>query len=283
LELLIKHDRKAATELVRKATRLGGLEAQDFLSIAKSGIWKHYGPFRNSDDMFNGKDLLDVGARHGFHGIVFLAWGGRCYSATDLAKDSFTIKQLKNQRTLNHDKTPLPFSMKEIAQLNPDRINLTVGESEPSGGGPFDYITLFSVTEHLKPPAKVFAGLCNHLSPKGKIFVTHHNFYCWNGHHAGPKSIAQFTDMIGRGEETALADWAFFEKPLAASLNRLTVDQLRREVEHYFNIQNWRVDYTQLGKGLERLNPEILKKVMPLTIEDILTQSVHMLLECKGS
>ena len=76
--------------------------------------------------------MLDVGARHGFHGLIFLAWGGRYYAATDVAKDSFTIRQLKNQRTLNHDRTPLNFSMRELANRYPQRFHLAVGEKETS-------------------------------------------------------------------------------------------------------------------------------------------------------
>lgn len=280
LELLMTHDRNAAENIIREATRLEGLDTDVFLGVVQSGIWKNYSPFRNCDDMFRGKNLLDVGARHGFHGLIFLAWGGHRYAATDVAKDSFTIRQLKNQRTLNHDRTPLKFSMRELADRYPQRLHLAVGERETLQDTLFDFITLFSVTEHLKPPAELFATLCKKLSPGGKIFATHHNFYCWNGHHARPKSVPQLNEMTARGEEPLLADWSFFEKPLAASLNRLTIGQLRDEVERHFKINSWQPAFTQHNKGLERLTPEIARRVAPLSLTDILTQSIHMVLEC---
>jgi SAM-dependent methyltransferase len=277
----VKQFPEVAERVVRTATGMADLDVEQFAAVVGAGVWKDLARYRDGDAMFHGATLLDVGARHGFNGLVFLAWGGRFYAAVDTAAKAFRLRHVKDHMRRDHPHIDVGFSMEEMAERYPDRLWLSVVEEKDRIPGRFDFITLFSVTEHLRHPAKTLRSLRRNLRSSGRLFASHHNFYCWNGHHGRPKSTAQLAEMESAGEDISLADWTFFKRELPEALNRLRPVELRRVIERYFRVDQWEVQFTPLGKGLERISGEILQRVKPTSAEELLIQRVFISLRRK--
>jgi SAM-dependent methyltransferase len=58
--------------------------------------------------------------------------------------------------------------------------------------GKFDSAVLLQVTEHLTQPEKTIASVCEKLRDGGRVFIAHHNFYCWTGHHCAPYTVDDY-------------------------------------------------------------------------------------------
>ncbi|MEQ8822502.1 MAG: methyltransferase domain-containing protein [Sumerlaeia bacterium] len=278
LELCLEHDREWGDELVTRKTRLAGLDLEGFALVMGCGVWKDINLFRHGDDWFAGKTVFDFGARTGFHALAFLAAGAASYTAVDKAEKSFRLARVKNHLKLNHPMTDLPFRMVDLARDNKKLLTLKRKEgTEYADRKRYDFVGLFATSEHLHDPAAVFALLEKLLAPSGRLMMSHHNFYSWNGHHNSPKSERQLKEMRAAGEDLSFADWQFFDKEITNDyLNRLTIAELRAVLDEHLDVVRWEREYTPIGKGLGRYGPEIARqhRERGLTPEDLLTQRV---------
>lgn len=280
LGLCIEHDRPLARRIVEETTGLGGIDIDTFHALMRSGNWIALNPFRHHDDTFRGKTVLDIGARTGFHGLSFLAAGAKLYAAMDPYPKSFIQTNVKNYLDVNHRRVELGVNMKQVAEQYPDRFKLTCFEGEYQDDNKYDFITLFVVSEHIMKLGQLFQDLRQWLKPDGRILVSHHNFYCWNGHHNVPKSKNQLEEMAARGEDLKRADWRFFKMaPKKTSLNKLPIRKVLRKMQKHFDLIHYEAVYTSYGKGIERFSPAILRTVQKekpgLEPEDLLTQLFH--------
>lgn len=275
LALLVEHAPERAESLVQEVTGLSTLPASGFLRLLQSGLWVDLVPYWDNDNTWRGKTIFDFGARTGFHGLVFLALGASRYTAVDKAEKSYRQDFVKNHLAAGHPRMELGFTMLELAGRHGDRLNLIRVDKYRPAGERFDVVTLFATSEHLMEPDDVFRKLRRVLAPGGRLLMNHHNFFTWNGHHNRPKTVEEYHAMAAAGEDLSFADWNFFGKEITNTyLNRLTLDELRRELEKQFSIRRWDHEWLQLANGLERFSVEVLKRHPDKKPEDFLTQQV---------
>lgn len=281
LATALKHAPAMAEKVIRQATGLAGLNAPDFLTIMQCGVWKDINLFRDSDDFYRGKRVLDFGARTGFHALAFFAAGAAAYVGVDHVEKAFQLKRVKNHLLPDHPMTDVGFSMEELAAQFPERIQVT-RKFRPKYEAGFDLIALFSVSEHLNHFAEVMRSLGKILSPRGEMLVSHHNFHSWNGHHSEPKSVSQLEHMQLEGTPAPMADWHFFEAEItAARLNRLPLSAVRALLAAHFEITQWQHEYSSLDQGLERFSPQCLREHPECEATELLTQRVLIRLRRK--
>ncbi len=282
LERCARHQPELGTRLLAELTGLEGLAFADYVAVMQTGLWKDLVPFRADDDSFRGRSILDFGARTGFHGLAFLAAGAARYAAYDKHSRSFHFDYVKNHMADEHDFTHLGFTMAQLAERHPRRFELICAKKFTPPRRRFDLICLFSVSEHLRRPDKVFRALVPCLARRGRLLISHHNFFCWNGHHGEPRSVAQLHRMQAQGQPTPLADWNFFDAPIDnTELNRLAPARLRTLLVRRYHIRRWETEYTRIGKGLERFHVGIARRHESIDAEDLLTQNILIELEHK--
>ena len=282
LELCMEYDRALAQRVIDEATGLKALELDGYLALMQAGNWTEILAFRHDDDTFRDKTVLDFGARTGFHGLAFLAFGARLYAAVDQVSKSYKQTSVKSYFHDDHRRMELGFNMREIGERYPERFRLMIADGTHKDPNRYDFIALFAVTEHLGKTTKIMRLLDQWLADEGRILIAHHNYYCWNGHHAKPNNTVTLRKMLEAGEEAPLADWQFFDEkpPEGAWLNKQTMAQFTEVCRRYYGVVEREVTYTKYGKGGERLSAEVLERIgrdyPDLTPEDIMTQSLRL-------
>jgi hypothetical protein len=102
--------------------------------------------------------------------------------------------------------------------------------------GTYDVATLITVTEHLPNNFEVLRGIYNWTTPGTRLYVDHHNYYSFRGHHRDPDrpSLIDKTNPYHR-------DHAFWKhlKPTSISyrdnnLNRVRLGDLAAAIATYF-------------------------------------------------
>lgn len=217
-----------------------------------------------------GGAVLDVGCGFGGYGMGFLIAGAKSYTGLD------PVMQLDSTRTRNkrtRSIADLGVTPREISVSLP-AINLIQGKLEDlTIDNTFDAISLHNVTEHLMQLEQVFSELALLCKDGAKLIYTHHNYYCWNGHHGNPAWPEQLD--TSNPEHLRLCDWNHIEFAASAPednyvkthLNRVRLNDIRAITERYFDIETWE----EIGSSpstLQRLTPEILSRVRN-TIPDI--------------
>lgn len=138
----------------------------------------------------------------------------------------------------------------------------SVSEDMPFPDNHFDFVFAFQTTEHVQD----ILGMCQEvrrvLKPGGYFYATHHNFYCWCGHHQGPYFIRDLPGISS--EQKKFQHWHHLDMDIDWSephhLNRIRIPQLEEAFRKTFRIITWRNDYTQPERGSDLLTPEILEK-----------------------
>jgi len=231
-------------------------------------------PHRIAPDV-RGRDVLDVGCGSGLESIGFRLVGARRYVGVDprLAADE---DRVKNQRTLIYE--AFGATPREVARRL-GGVELVRGSvADLPDGERFDVALLHNVTEHLDDLEGIFAAIHRRLRPRGLVLFNHHNFYCWNGHHEQPKTVAEVdpTDEI----QKRFVDWNHLdgdewkEKRYRGRLNRIRLDELRELTDRLFEIREWRELPIDERRGAGRLTPEIRARHAAYTVRELTTQAV---------
>lgn len=232
-------------------------------------------PVRPLVRMIAGKDVLDFGCGGGLMGPAFLVCGARSYTGIDLQAD-LGRREAQNKRLRR--KMPFPYSPAELMEQLP-RMRVRTGDDAVLGAEErFDVATMLMVTEHLMDLEGVLASLSRVIRPGGKLYFSHHNYYCWNGHHLPPRTVDQIAPNNPR--QAALYDWNHvMVKPppghyAATNLNQVRIGELRSMVEKHYDIVDWQLVPTDEARGSRRLTPAILAKLPEYSEEELLTQAV---------
>ena len=216
------------------------------------------------------KKVLDVGCGFGGFGTGFLIAGASEYTGLDpsMDLDSTRAKNKRIRKWASLDKTP-----REIANNSPD-IRLLQGVAEDIDfSETFDLIVMHNVTEHLMQIEQVFSGLVPLCHNETRIIYTHHNYYCWNGHHFMPNQPGQID--YENPKHLEVYDWRHInfldhlpeDHYFATHLNRIRLGELRRLTEKYFTVVQWDEKLSN-DETLSRLNPDIVQRVRT-TVPDI--------------
>ena len=150
----------------------------------------------------------------------------------------------------------------------------------------FDLAVLHNATEHLVCLEEVLLSIHRLLRPGGRLAFTHHNWFCWNGHHQSPKTIAQI--RTGDPEQVRYLDWAHLDGTfppdayVMTKLNRLRLDEVRAITEKYFHIDVWEPVPSEVEQGAGRLTDEVHRRHPELTEADFKTQSVGVVARKKA-
>ena len=222
-----------------------------------------------------GKDVLDIGCGPGLHGLGFLAAGAKSYLGLDpiLKPDRDRSKNLTEAR-----KEPFGWTPNQISRLVPPWRALGQPVGETPRERRFDLCTLHNVTEHLHFLEEVFADIAARLRSGGKILYNHHNYYCWNGHHLPPKTVAKID--LSDTKQREMIDWKhvnFEPTPdhyIARGLNRVKLDDLIEITERYFDIEELKEVRSRSDQGIDRLTDEIRAVHSDLTERDLATQNL---------
>ena len=68
----------------------------------------------------------------------------------------------------------------------------------------FDAAFMVSTSEHFDDPRGSFAMISALLAPGSEIFINHHNYYGWNGHHRAPWRVQDVNPRIRRTEPSSI-------------------------------------------------------------------------------
>jgi SAM-dependent methyltransferase len=223
-----------------------------------------------------GRDVLDVGCGTGLHAVGFLVVGVRSYTGLD-PKIKLDDDRSKNLRRKN--KEHFGWTPRQMMQRLP-RVSLIPGTFEQvAPGKTFDIAVLHNVTEHLMNIEEVFRGVWERLTPAGRIIFHHHNFYCWNGHHQAPKTIAAIN--TNDATQRLYMDWAHLSPTTEAAewmstrVNRIRLDEIRALTDKYFHVEEWEERLSEPQEGAERLTDAIRAALPQYTTRDLLTQGVY--------
>jgi SAM-dependent methyltransferase len=223
----------------------------------------------------HGRDVLDVGCGTGLHAVGFLVVGVKSYTGLDpilkLHKD-----RSKNLRTRTKDH--FGWTPAQVQELLP-RVALIPGSFEQvAPEKTFDIAVLHNVTEHLINIAEVFEGVWQRLRPDGRILFSHHNYYCWNGHHQPPKFVAEIDP--DDPDQQKFLDWNHLaldpktDASLAGKINAIRLDEIRALTERYFQIVSWEEIPSEPERGAGRLTDEIRRRFPQYSEREFTTQNV---------
>ena len=217
------------------------------------------------------RDLLHLSCGQSLNCVVFRALGARTYTGVD---ESLSLLRKKFRSRASKGTVDLGLSLSDVTRLMPgitflksDRISLTDA---------FDGVVVQGA-HRILDLERTFAQLHRALRPRGQIWFSHDNFYAWAGHQGDPKSPGHYDPQ----DEThrAFVDWGHinFAAPeghrFRTSLNRTRISDLRRIVDTYFEVEQWK-EVPDRSSIPPRLTPAIRKKLKGYTDQDLLTKQV---------
>jgi hypothetical protein len=137
-----------------------------------------------------------------------------------------------------------------------------------------DVVLMAAVTEHLADPHNVFRSIWEIMDEGGVLWFSHCNYYSWTGHHAPPRSVAEWDG--NSPEQDSFTDWKHLDTSYQCywdeNFNRIRLNDLRDLVNKYFEIIEW----NESVEAYERLTPEIRKKWKKYTLSELLGQNIYV-------
>jgi SAM-dependent methyltransferase len=222
------------------------------------------------------KSLLDIGSWACWHAPFYLAAGAISIHCVDKYVDVST-KQIRDQHAANRGQFVLSEMPLPLAEFLEEFEGVQISKQDivefAKGDQQFDACILLTVSEHLNDPAHAFEAIANCLNPGGEIFLTHGNFYAWQGHHSAPYSPEGYdpSDLAQR----QLVDWghilnkAMFD-PRFNELNLIRIHELTAILARHFDAVD--VQFMRSpAKIVERLTKEIRLQLAEYYDDELLT------------
>jgi SAM-dependent methyltransferase len=217
------------------------------------------------------RDLLHLYCGQSLNGVAFRALGARTYTGVD---ENVSLIRKKFRSRVRKETVDLGLSLSDVTRLMP---GITFLKSDKIGlSDAFDGVVLQGAHRILDPEA-TFAQLHRALRPRGQIWLSHDNFYAWGGHQGDPKSPSRYDPQDSA--QKAFVDWGhvMFDPPeghrFRTSLNRLRIVDLRRIVDTYFEVEQWK-EVPDRSSIPPRLTPAVRRKLKGFTDQDLLTKQV---------
>ncbi|MBF0495593.1 MAG: class I SAM-dependent methyltransferase [Deltaproteobacteria bacterium] len=250
--------------------------------IIELGYLKSVVEFVANNLSLDNSRLLDVGCGACWFAPFFLARGVSQYHGIDEYLDLTTQTIFDRRKWLSQRKTScgdLPMSLGDFLSCFPDiqTTRTQICNFNPDGIK-FDRVIMLTVSEHLDRPQEALAHVAGLLSPNGRIFLTHHNYYAWTGHHYPPQTVQQYDPVDPT--MTELADWnhvfnvALVDKKME-QINCIRIHELMDILSSHFDIETVAKVSLAPETGLNRMTPEIRKKLAAYYDEELFTEMVH--------
>jgi len=217
------------------------------------------------------RDLLHLSCGQSLNCVGFRALGARTYTGVD---ESLSLIRKKFRSRASKETVDLGLSLSDVTRLMPgitflksDRISLADS---------FDGVVLQGAHK-IVDLERTFAQLHRALRPRGQIWFSHDNFYAWGGHQGNPKSPSRYDPQDKA--QNPFVDWGHvsFDPPeghrFRTSLSRLRIVDLRRIVDTYFEVEQWK-EVPDRSSIPPRLTPAIRKNLKGYTDRDLLTKQV---------
>jgi SAM-dependent methyltransferase len=223
-----------------------------------------------------GKRLLEVGSHYCWYAPFLLKAGCLSYHGADLEFD-------RGQRLISGPcgsaESPMAFADFIEAFCALSMTDCDVRDLPPAQDG-FDAAFMVSTSEHFDDPQGCFAAIASLLTPDGQIFVNHHNYYSWNGHHRAPWRVQDIDpdDPMHR----ANFDWAHLRKRVHNMdspnyLNYIRMHELIEIISAFFDIKEKRAVRFGPDTGEGRLTQAILDEFPRYYREELETLELHLL------
>lgn len=236
---------------------------------------KNWGYFYNGgihsrNDLFRGKDILDVGMGQGPHSVFYLENGAKSYTGVDPDMDLNGNGTVRNHKH-NSLREKFPFSPNDIMNIYPNcrLYDCLLENLSDEHLNKYDLVIMTMVTEHLQNNPTVISQCYRFLKKGGIIWSSHANYYFWDGHHELPR-YPQFNSI--NKFSTKFTNWKHLypDSPVyyQSNLNRIKLKDLQKIFEKYFVLE---CDL-DLVKSLIPYIPEQLKIDFPeLSDEDLIS------------
>jgi len=224
----------------------------------------------------SGKRLLEVGSHYCWYAPFFLKGGFLSYHGADLEFD-------RGHRQISGPdgtaESPMRFAdfMDSFHALS--MTDCDVRDLSPAQDG-FDAAFMVSTSEHFDDPHGCFAAIASLLTPGSLMFVNHHNYYSWNGHHRLPWRVQDIDP--DNPLHRANFDWAHlrsFVRNLDSPnfLNYIRMHELIEIIAEFFVIEGKMTVRFGADTGEGRLTQAILDEFPQYYKEELETLELHLL------
>ena len=216
------------------------------------------------------KDLLHLACGQSLNCVVFRALGARSYTGVD---ENVSLVR-KKFRSRTKETVDLGLSLSDVTRLMPGITFLKSNRITLADA--FDAIVVAGV-HRIADLEGTFAQLHRALRPRGQIWFSHDNFFAWAGHQGEPKNPGRYDP--GNEAHRQFVDWGHvtFDPPedhrIRTSLNRMRIADLRRIVDTYFEVEQWK-EIPDRPPIPSRLTTEVRRKLKGYTDQDLLIRQV---------
>ena len=223
-----------------------------------------------------GKRLLEIGSHYCWYAPYFLSAGCASYHGADL---EFDRAQRRISGALGDADAPIGFGEFIGSFRGLSVSDCDIRDLSPAAGG-FDAAFMVSTSEHFDDPRGCFAAIGALLAPKAAIFINHHNYYSWNGHHRHPWRV-QDIDPADPSHR-AVVDWGHLRTPVHNPdspnyLNYIRIHELIDIVSEHFAIESKTLVRHDADTGDGRLTQAILDQFPRYYREELETVALHLL------
>lgn len=234
-------------------------------------LCKEWGYFYGSGiherrDLFENKDILDVGMGQGPHSVFYIENGAKSYTGVDPDMDLNGNGTVRNHSKENGVRENFPFSPNDMMQIYPNikLYNCLLEDLNDDQLEKYDLVVMTMVTEHLENNPEVIKQCSRYLKKGGIIWSSHANYYFWDGHHELPRyTQTPLNDTFLHWKHLYPDSPVYYDK----TLNRIKLKDLKTIFEKYFEVE---IDLT-LKNELISIIPENIKNDFPdLPIEDLI-------------
>ena len=230
-----------------------------------------------------GKRLLEVGSGACWYAPLFLVKDAASYTGVDLFTsletreilDRHFALELRTPQTLRQ--MPLSFSeyiqcFSNIEAIQDDILSVHYQSSS------FDAAFLLTVSEHLVDVKATLQKLHDLLVVGGKLYLTHGNYYCWNGHHLAPRNVGAFNP--NKSEMREVADWGHVKKFIKNNVdgphvNFIRLHELMKTIKDLYQIDWWKFYESPDERGGTRLTENLRAEFPEYYREELLTEMAY--------
>src|SRR5262249_8006794 len=138
---------------------------------------------------------------------------------------------------------------------------------------------MLTVSEHLTDIKNTLRRLQDLLVTGGRLYLSHGNYYCWNGHHLPPRTISEYDEADP--QHCAVADWNHVgnlvknDESAQEYLNCIRLHELASMLKELFRIDTWRFDESKKDRGGGRLTDPIRRQFPEFYLEELTTEMAY--------